>query len=254
MLSSTLLILSAILPTGGTDLTLTAPLAVTAGVGDAYDELAEAYEAAHDTWRAKIKAAENLKERKALRGASPVAEYWPRFEALAAEGEGEALLWMVLHVREKGVKSAERGEVMRPLFERLVKDYSSEFWFRAVPEELYKQRRYVGEAEALALLASIDEGSEEDEIRAVALFNAARILQKTESEESAKRVAALYERIETEFADTRVAADVKRIKMAELTAAGKEAPDFDGKTIDGFEFKLSEYRGKVVMLDFYGFW
>ena len=33
-----------------------------------------------------------------------------------------------------------------------------------------------------------------------------------------------------------------------------EAPDFDAKTIDGHEFKLSDYRGKVVLLDFYGFW
>ena len=35
---------------------------------------------------------------------------------------------------------------------------------------------------------------------------------------------------------------------------GKIAPDFEGKTIDGHEFKLSDYRGKVVLVDFYGFW
>jgi peroxiredoxin len=27
-----------------------------------------------------------------------------------------------------------------------------------------------------------------------------------------------------------------------------------GETIDGHQFKLSDYRGKVVVLDFYGFW
>jgi peroxiredoxin len=32
------------------------------------------------------------------------------------------------------------------------------------------------------------------------------------------------------------------------------APDFTGKTVDGFEFDLSDYKGKVVLLDFYGFW
>ncbi len=36
--------------------------------------------------------------------------------------------------------------------------------------------------------------------------------------------------------------------------AGKEAPEFMGRTIDGHEFKLSDYRGKVVLIDFYGFW
>lgn len=35
---------------------------------------------------------------------------------------------------------------------------------------------------------------------------------------------------------------------------GKVAPDIDGVDLDGKAFKLSEYRGKVVMLDFWGDW
>ena len=35
---------------------------------------------------------------------------------------------------------------------------------------------------------------------------------------------------------------------------GMEAPDITGDDIDGVEFKLSDYRGKVVVLDFWGHW
>jgi peroxiredoxin len=35
---------------------------------------------------------------------------------------------------------------------------------------------------------------------------------------------------------------------------GRRAPDFTTKDVDGVEFKLSDYRGKVVVLDFWGFW
>ena len=35
---------------------------------------------------------------------------------------------------------------------------------------------------------------------------------------------------------------------------GEAAPDISGVDIDGKEFKLSDYRGKVVLLDFWGFW
>ena len=35
---------------------------------------------------------------------------------------------------------------------------------------------------------------------------------------------------------------------------GMEAPEIIGVDLDGVEFKLSDYRGKVVMLDFYGDW
>jgi cytochrome oxidase Cu insertion factor (SCO1/SenC/PrrC family) len=35
---------------------------------------------------------------------------------------------------------------------------------------------------------------------------------------------------------------------------GKVAPDIEGEDIDGVPFKLSDYRGKVVVLDFWGDW
>ena len=35
---------------------------------------------------------------------------------------------------------------------------------------------------------------------------------------------------------------------------GKTAPEIDGKDLDGTGFKLSDYRGKVVLLDFWGDW
>ena len=35
---------------------------------------------------------------------------------------------------------------------------------------------------------------------------------------------------------------------------GKPAPEMEGKDLEGAAFKLSEYRGKVVLLDFWGFW
>ena len=37
-------------------------------------------------------------------------------------------------------------------------------------------------------------------------------------------------------------------------SVGDQAPDIAGKDAEGQEFKLSDYRGKVVMLDFYGNW
>ncbi len=37
-------------------------------------------------------------------------------------------------------------------------------------------------------------------------------------------------------------------------ALGNLAPDIEGQDVDGKVFKLSDYRGKVVALDFWGFW
>jgi hypothetical protein len=35
---------------------------------------------------------------------------------------------------------------------------------------------------------------------------------------------------------------------------GLAAPEIAGQDLDGVSFKLSDYRGKVVMLDFWGDW
>ena len=37
-------------------------------------------------------------------------------------------------------------------------------------------------------------------------------------------------------------------------SVGQPAPEIDGKDFDGKAFKLSEYKGRVVMLDFWGHW
>ena len=42
--------------------------------------------------------------------------------------------------------------------------------------------------------------------------------------------------------------------MQEKQAEGREAPDFELKTIDGGSLKLSSLRGKYVVLDFWGSW
>jgi C-terminal processing protease CtpA/Prc len=35
---------------------------------------------------------------------------------------------------------------------------------------------------------------------------------------------------------------------------GEKAPEIQGEDVDGKQFKLSEYRGKVVLIDFWGDW
>jgi cytochrome oxidase Cu insertion factor (SCO1/SenC/PrrC family) len=37
-------------------------------------------------------------------------------------------------------------------------------------------------------------------------------------------------------------------------AIGSVAPEIEGEDVDGQPFKLSDYRGKVVVLDFWGDW
>ena len=70
----------------------------------------------------------------------------------------------------------------------------------------------------------------------------------------------MFERARKEFGDDRsggvtlaATADVNLFEMHHLVI-GATAPNIAGEDIDGVQFKLTDYRGKVVVLDFWGNW
>jgi hypothetical protein len=74
----------------------------------------------------------------------------------------------------------------------------------------------------------------------------------------AKEIEAFFERAAADYADEKIPYDgtVGAKVKAELfefrnLLVGKPAPDIDGEDQDGKRFKLSDYRGKVVLIDFW---
>ena len=82
----------------------------------------------------------------------------------------------------------------------------------------------------------------------------AEIVTRTEAEawapeKSKKRQTASRPRIRPRANDGNAGAD-----EPEHLAIGREAPQIEGNDVDGIPFKLSDYRGKIVVLDFWGNW
>ncbi len=88
---------------------------------------------------------------------------------------------------------------------------------------------------------------------------------KTESEkagslEASKEAESLLQEVIDNFADVRsprgTLADTAKSALTDiqLRGIGKPAPEIEAEDIDGQSFKLSDYRGKVVFLDFWGHW
>jgi hypothetical protein len=82
-------------------------------------------------------------------------------------------------------------------------------------------------------------------------------LQRLGRAELAMRIEKLFERAANEYRDVKFrAGTVGEIAKSELYAmrnlnVGRVAPDIEGKDEDGTLFKLSDYRGKVVLLYFW---
>ena len=74
----------------------------------------------------------------------------------------------------------------------------------------------------------------------------------------AREAEALFERAAEKYGDVKIPGDgtVGERAKAELyeirhLLVGKAAPDVEGEDQDGRRFRLSDYRGKVVLLDFW---
>jgi hypothetical protein len=85
-------------------------------------------------------------------------------------------------------------------------------------------------------------------------------LRQKDPDVLAKEAEAMFERAAHEFADvSHFRGTVGQSAQAELNeirnlGIGKPAPDITGADIDGKSFKLSDYKGKVVVVDFWGDW
>jgi thiol-disulfide isomerase/thioredoxin len=87
--------------------------------------------------------------------------------------------------------------------------------------------------------------------------------QKKKPEDSARLAAEaekLFELVQEKFADVKglrgTLGALAKSDLYELRnlAVGKTVPEIEGEDIDGKKFKLSDYRGKVVLVDFWGHW
>jgi hypothetical protein len=92
-------------------------------------------------------------------------------------------------------------------------------------------------------------------------------LKESDADKLAKETEAVFEEAAAKYGDVVLytnASTMKKTTIADQVAGelfeirnlaiGKTAPDIVADDLDGKSFKLSEYRGKVVVLDFWGNW
>jgi hypothetical protein len=220
-------------------------------------ELAKDYSAAVKRWRDEVRAAakESKDKEAAARAKHPVRDFWPRFEELSKR-DGRALVWMVEGCEDYLDSRSAVIEKKTELVGRLVRENADAEWAAEdLVEMLPRQRVWFDEAWVRARLDELARASKNNEGAGAALYELAqRLTGSKASDDERKQGEALLARIEGELAGTKAAAKVTERKTAAFYEVGGVPGDFEAKDPDGVAFKLSDYRGKVVMLDFWGFW
>lgn len=109
-------------------------------------------------------------------------------------------------------------------------------------------------AKIVGLLDRIDKATTNVDNKAAVLYVRAKLIAD-EGKGDVKAASSLLDQLIAKYPKSKQAASAKA-DMSELQnlSVGCMAPDIEATDENGVSFKLSDYRGKVVVLDFWGFW
>jgi hypothetical protein len=257
-----------------------------------YQNLQMEYETALKEYRKASNDAKTPEERQKLFKEFPWAKFAPRFLELAEKNPKDdaglhALFWIINtphprttesnELQKKAMKFLRRDHVSNEKIASLCarlgmsQDEESQQFLRAILE---KSSHRSAKAQACLALAAWHENRLRTARRFKDTPDLAKYYEsilgketvdsilKSDPDKLSKQSEAYYERIVKEFADVtdpngKKIGDLAKNKLEGLRhpiLVGKPAPEIEGEDLDGKKFKLSDYRGKVVLLDFWGNW
>ena len=239
---------------------------------EAFDKLMHDFMAAQQAWGEKIGKAQEASSQPIdfdKLPPNPVGEFAPRFKAYAEQKKGKpeaipALTWLVS--AQLSSEPGKPGEMQRWALGRLESDHAAD---AALGDSLH-ELQYAGWSVGLAPLQHFYEQvlarNKDAEARARATLNLALLLNERfelpGSERDAaqrladqNRAAELFRQIVRDYPKSRSAKPAENyIFELEHLQTGMAAPDLEGRDADGKKITLSQFKGQVVVLDFWGFW
>jgi len=230
-----------------------------------FEALKARWEKAQADFFAKYKAAKDNDARRALMGERPKAEdYLPeaiQIAQSAAGTEAAAKVWMwALYL----ALQAGDDETIGVAVEVLMRDHLDSPEVAELPMIIQDLSPSLGEEKAEGLLRALIEKAPQPALKGVAMFALASMLDADDldpASERGKEVRALMEAVARDYADVEDSSGRSIGARAEgwlfekeHLQVGKVAPEIEATDLFGVPFKLSDYRGKVVLLDFWGNW
>ncbi|MDP6540324.1 MAG: redoxin domain-containing protein [Planctomycetota bacterium] len=222
---------------------------------DPAEVLVGAYKDALKGWKQDYRLAFGREERAALDERHPAVSFLPRFVTAGEAGDGSALLWATRLADDARLAEDERKGLKHGAYTRLVAEFGNSPWFREVVVAVDEDREDLGVDVAADLLEHVAEHGATAALKAEALWRWGGLLIDTEQPDRRAAGLAIWERLFAEHPRTVQSARARaEYDLEKHLGIGSVARDFEATDLQGRAFRLSDYRGKVVVLDFWGFW
>jgi len=201
-----------------------------------------------------------------------VQQYGRRLEIAERLDNPETLRSFIKAYGQEGVDRLKKADTanLTTQGERFSKQFADNYLGQMKPDriaQLCQALSYSTDEVSGTLLRTLLEKDSRREVRGPASLTLAQVLKRrlemtpggeTTAPQVLKECEKLLRRAADEFGDVKLASggtvgDKAQVELDDILhlAVGKVAPDIEGEDQDGKKFKLSHYRGKVVLLDFW---
>ena len=227
------------------------PLLAEKSPGEHYKALLGEFNAAMNAYSQAYRAAKTNAERETIRNeqAPKPEDFSAKFLKLAEQHPDDAaavdaLVW----IATRGYQTKESHKA----YELLARDHVAS----SKTAQVVRYAPHTSAPAAGKFLQGVLEKGSTRELKAQAAQSLYAHAQKQGSFTADKYLKLLVD----EFADVNAGRETmgafakKELDHNKTFGLGKTAPEIEGEDIDGVEFKLSDYRGKVVVIDFWGDW
>lgn len=191
---------------------------------------------------------------------------WKIYDASAGEPEEFGSLNLVLTLSANAPKSVKLEEQWRDAMGKITKDFIDDPRMTDLVVQTPTPRG-IPPKEADQILAKIQSGTKSLDVKAAFGYReiSPLLMQQSDGQLNDAETQKLVEKLKklaADFPDAKVPRYgvpyskwvANKIYAIEHLKVGEVAPDIEGQDLDGVKFKLSDYRGKVVLLDFWGYW
>jgi cytochrome oxidase Cu insertion factor (SCO1/SenC/PrrC family) len=223
------------------------------GVRKTYLKLDEEYKAAMDVYTKKLDSITDDKQRAAAKLGDPTLVYLPRFARIMKEHPSDpAALDAAIWVATSDTKNSEFiSDGLRLIRERFVSSDKL--------AALIQTLRRSDSPEAVNLLRAVKEKNSSKKLQALATLTLAQKLFAQNSPDAEALFEDLlknYSAIENIGRLKGTFSEIANKYLYEIRnlSLGKVAPNIQGEDASGKRMSLDDYRGKVVLLTFWGDW
>ena len=190
------------------------------------------------------------------------SKFLPRFEELAKRMAGseaglQAELWVLRnHWWKRAEGTMEQAAIAHAT--RLIQTYKDSPQLARIAEFSY----LYGREGTAALLDLLIDASPHDRVDAAAIHAQASLLRRSKDKSQTDQVRRLLEKLRDRYGDLAfrdttyraIATAMLSPHSPDALEVGKIAPEISGVDVSGSAVHLSDHRGKIVLLDFWGDW